>query len=212
VSVTDQALLEEVQYALVEPPDLGSTWPSGLWTQAEMLAYANQRQARLLKETLLQVGIAAPIAVAAGTLRVTLPDDWIRTYRVVWRGSDGVVRALGRDDAFSADHGLPSWPLTRGTPLIYMDQETPTLTLQLAPAPDVDGLLDLYYIPLPSPLDLSPEILTVQDEFAHGLKYGVLADALGKDGRGRDVGRSTYAQQRYELGADLARLIIKGWS
>ncbi len=212
MSVTDQALLEEIQYSLVEPPDLGATWPSGLWTQAEILAYANQRQSRLLKETLLQVGIASPIAVTAGTYRIALPDDWIRTYRVVWRGSDGVTRALGRDDSFSADHGLPTWSITRGTPLVYMDQETPTLTIQIAPAPDVNGLLDLFYIPLPAVLDLSPEILTVPDELSHALKYGVLADALGKDGRGRDVGRAAYAQQRFDLAADLARLILKGWS
>jgi hypothetical protein len=214
VSVTGPALLEEIQYAVVEPPDLGVTWESELWDSTEVLAYANQRQNRMLRETLLLVGQAAPIAVSAGTFRVTLPDDWVRTVRIVWRGSDGVTRALDRSDTFAADNALPTWMTTTGTPLVYMDEETPTLEVQLAPAPDVDGYVDLWYIPLGAELDLTadPEILTVPDEEAPSLKYGILADMLVKDGRGRDSVRAEYGQQRFQLGVDLAKIIMDGWA
>ena len=36
--LTDAVLLNEIQYDLIEAPDSGATFPSGLWTAAEVLA------------------------------------------------------------------------------------------------------------------------------------------------------------------------------
>ena len=49
--MTDQELLEEVQYTLIEPPDGGQSWPSQLWTRNESLEYLNERQDRFIRET-----------------------------------------------------------------------------------------------------------------------------------------------------------------
>ena len=54
--------------------------------------------------------------------------------------------------------------------------------------------------------------IDLPDEFAHVLKYGTLADQLRKDGRGQDLGRADYAQQRFDLGVEAARLILAGWA
>lgn len=210
MSVTDQALLEACQIATLNPPDAGFTWPDDLWTTVEVLAYANQRQTRMMRDTLLQVG-RVPLTVTAGTLRVTLPEDWVRTVRVVWRGSDGRIKPLNRSDTWAADGVVSDWATVQAaTPLVYMDEEAPTRTLQIAPAPAVNGTLDLYYIPTPSVLTLNPEILTVPDEEEPALRYGVLATMLTKDGPGRDAERAMYAEMRYQLGVDAAKLLLEG--
>lgn len=211
MSVTDADLLQEIQFAVIEPPDGGVTWPSGLWSSAEVLAYLNLRQDQLLKETLLLVGQETEITVAEGVTRLDLPFDWLRTIRVLWLGDDGTVRPLHRTDSFAADAGLSGWNTVEGLPSFYMDEEAGTLTIQIAPPPAGSGKLDLFYIPLGDPLTLAPDILNVPDECAWILKYGVLADMLGKDGEGRDVARAEYAQQRYDMGVEAVKMLMQGW-
>jgi len=76
MAFTDQQIEQQIQYTVIEPPDLGATWPSGLWTAAEVVDYLNQRQHRFLKDTHLQIGLAN-IPVTQGTSLYDLPDDWI---------------------------------------------------------------------------------------------------------------------------------------
>lgn len=212
MSVTDQALFQEIQYALLEPPDLGATWPSGLWSSAEVLNYGIQRQNRLLRETLLLVG-QIPVTVFAFTSTLTLPFDWLRTLRMVWRGTDGAVVPLHPIDTFQADCSFPAWETTGGVPLAYLEEEnSATLQFRITPPPLVDGTIDLFYVPLATPFTLDPEILTVPDELAAPLKYGIMADMLSKDGRGRDPERAAYCESRYQLGIDAAKIIMSGWS
>lgn len=212
MSTTDQALLQQVQYVLIEPPDGGQSWPSGLWTRTEMLALANQRQDAFLYDTFLLVGIAN-VAVVAGTQEITLPSDWLRAVTVVWRGSDGTVKELEQSDSFEADHLLPTWDLTADTPVAYMEDDvTASGVLRLAPAPSVDGTIELLYVPAGTTLNGNGELLVVPDDFAQVVKYGILASALAKDGRGRDGARAQYCQQRVDLVQMATNLIIRGWA
>lgn len=206
--MTDQELLTEIQHALLEPPDGGATWPSGLWTQAEVLSAANMAQDLLLKRTQLLIG-QVTLPVTAGVARVALPDDWLATWQVVWRGSDGTVRELIRSDQFQADHAQPAWPSTLDTPEVYFDHDQALLQIQLAPIPDIDGDLDVFYVPAGVTLDATGENLTVPDELAPSLKFGLLADLLGKDGRGKSPERAAYAQGRFDLGIDVAGVILR---
>ncbi len=207
----DQDLFSAVQDVLMEPTDGGQTFPSGLWTRTEVLARANERQNRLLKSTLLQVG-SADIPATAGVVRYALPDDWLTTVSVVWIGSDGTIRELTRSDSFEADHGSPQWTTTRATPLFYMDEDSPLLTIQIGPPPDLNGTLQLLYIPQGAPLTGLGELTAVPDEFVLPvLKYGLLADLFGKDGRGKNPEKAAYAEQRFALGIELAGIILRGW-
>lgn len=207
----DQDALTALQYTLLEPPDGGATFPSGLWTRAEVLAAMNERQNRFLKATQMQVGIAV-IDAPAGQTRFTLPQDWLTTMSLFWKGDDGVWRLLDRSDSFEADHGLPTWPVTAGVPALYMDEEAPVLLVQVAPAPTVHGTLTLLYVPQGSTLDGTGEVLVLPDEYAASVeKYGVCADLFGKDGRGKNPERAAYGQFRYQLAEDMAKILIKGW-
>jgi hypothetical protein len=227
MAVRDQAVLSEIQYAVIEPPDGGASWPSGLWTRDEVLGALNQRQDRLLRESLLLVGVATiqvsqfdgaaevdlPDAVVNGEGVIQLPADWLATFAVVWRGTDGTVRDLLRTDTFEADHYDQAWAGESGTPLFYLDHDLGNRFMRIAPYPLVDsaGTIELWYIPLGAPMN-GAEILTVPDELAPTLKYGVLADLLGKDGRARDPIRAEYCEQRFQMGIEAATLILDGFA
>jgi len=211
MAYTDQALMSEIQAALLEPTiDGGVTWTSTMWTQAEVLQYINQRQDRFLKESQLLISWAQ-IAVTAAQLRPALPVDWVATVRASWLGSGSTYVNLPRADSWSADNGLPLWATATATrPTVYMDSETPTLALQLAPAPTGPGTISLYYVSLGNTLDGSGEIFNTPDEFIPYLKYGVIADMLTKLGRLADVPRAAYCEMRFEEGVELARSWVSG--
>jgi len=75
VSVPDTDLLTELGLILQEDP---VTWANGLWTFAEVLGYANQRQYRFLVETQI-LGSFATIGWIPGQAQMPLPADWITT-------------------------------------------------------------------------------------------------------------------------------------
>lgn len=214
MATPDQTLLSALQIALVEPPDGGATWVSDLWGRGEVIALANQRQDRLLKDTLLLVNVASPqLTVGVGVHRIALPADWLRTLSVVWVGSDSTVRELVRVDSKEADATLATWESTNTAyPLAYMDEETPHLQIQIAPAPTVSGVLDLLYVALGSEMNGNGVNLTVPDELEHAVRYGVLADLLSKDGRGKDAARAGYCAQRFDLAVEATNIILRGWA
>jgi len=210
MATTDQALMQQLQYSLLEPPNGGQTWPSGVWTRDEVLNIANQRQNTLLHDTMLLVG-AANVAVLASASRIDLPTDCIRLVTVVWRGS--VVRELLRSDSFEADHMISTWEDTDTVaPLVYMEEEAPLGQVQIGPAPIGAGTLDLLYVPLGTVLNGNGEILVVPDELMPVVKYGALVDLLQKDGRGQDLGRAQYCEHRFNMGVEIAKLILEGWA
>lgn len=210
--MTDQTLLTALQYALVEAPNGGASWPSHLWTRDEVLGSVNQRQSRLLKESLLLITRLEPLTVGIGQTRVALPADLLRIVDLVWRGSDGIVRDLQRSEAFEVDHMIPTWETAQTAPLVYMEYDALTLEVQIAPACTVEGTLEILYVPKGTEVAGNGTPLAVPDEWAHLLKYGVLADLLGKDGRGQDLARAQYAEDRFQLGIELTRILLEGWA
>ena len=213
MAIADTAVLSEIQLAMLEPTvDGGVTWTSTMWTAAEVLGYLNQRQNRFLKESCL-LAAWTTIAVSAGQLRPALPDDWVATVRVAWKGSGALTYLkLPRADSWSADNGVPTWPSTTAVrPKVYMDAETPTLELQLAPAPTGAGTLSLYYVSTAAPgLDGLGELFIVPDEFVPYVKWGVLADMLSKVGRAMDPERAAYGEARFAEGVAIAKQWVTG--
>lgn len=209
MAFTDQDLMQQLQYTVIEPPDLGQTWPSGLWSMAEVAQYLDQRQNMVLKDTHFQFGIAL-IRAVAGTYVYDLPDDWINTIRVVWVAINGTTKELTRSDLWEADNGLPGWTTSSGTPTLYYDGGKP-ITLQVIPIPAANGTLQVHYVPYAGVLDGSGQLLTLPPEMAHVLKYGALADMFSKVGRAQDTARAEYCAQRFQLGVEVARLLVEGF-
>lgn len=208
----DQALLSELQLVLIEPPDGGATWPSGIWTRAEALDGLNGGVHALVADVKLVV-TRTEIPVAALATTITLPADWVATVSCVWRDAATQQRTpLGPVDSFEADLSLPGWEAAPDLPLGYADLDRESLTLRLCPTPDADGVLELIYIVNPPAIDGSGVPLPVAEEFTGALKYNALGFLLRKVGRLLDEERARYCDRRYELASVAAQIILGGWS
>ena len=176
----------------------------------EVVSYLNQRQNQFLKDTHCQFGIAN-IPATQGVSKYDLPDDWINTIRVLWISEDGITKELPRSDTWEADHGIPSWTYEEGTPLIFDDGGTKPISIEIMPTPDADGIIQIHYVPYAALLDGTGELMTLPDEFIPSVKYGTISDMLNKVGRGSDAPRAKYCEQRYQLGCEIARLLVEGF-
>jgi len=216
--VTDQALLTELQYATLESPDGGQTWPSEIWTRAEVIDELNSSVQTLLRETHLIVTRAEQAVTAASLGIVVLPDDWLATAHLVWRTAAGVRTPLGPADTFEADLGEPTWEDTPGVPYAYADLDSAaqplsgTLRLRLLPRPAADGVLELLYIVRPPLLTGAGATIPIPDEFLSGVKYNTLGAMLRKVGRLTDPERAKYCEDRYDLTRTVAEIILGGWA
>lgn len=210
--MTDQELLNALQYNLIEPPNGGASFPSGLWARDEVLATINTRQKKLLRDTHL-LTTRAEQAVVAGTDPVPLPTDLLVALQLVWRvTATGARSILTPSEMFEVDLLIPTWQTVRATPQVYLDFDADTLTLRLAPLPDVSGTLELLYVAAPTQATGANRTLSLPDEFCDVVEWGVLADLLGKVGRGADPGRAQYCTERFDLGETVTEIILGGWS
>jgi len=208
----DQDLLTELQYALLEPPDGGQSWPSEVWTRDEVLDAVNSAVRALLRETHLVV-TRVEQAVLAGATSIALPADWLATAWLVWRDGATLVRTpIGPVDSFESDLASPGWETTPGTPIGYADLDSATLTLRLVPTPAANGTLENLYIARPDPVNGNGMDLPLPDPYLSGIKYGGLGWLLQKVGRLQDPERAAYCDQRYQLTRIAAEIILGGWA
>lgn len=205
----DQEVLDEIQRAVLESPDSGATWPSGLWTLAEVLNYLNERQDRFLKETVLITSWLDLNPVTANQAAQNLPDGWLAT-RLAFYDDGAETRPLQRFSREEADAMLPGWETDYGIPLGYISEERATRQVLLVPPPDEAGILHLFAALVGNPMDQSGIDLTIPDEFAPYLYYGVLADMFAKQGRAFDPARRDYCEARFQEGVALAQALLRG--
>jgi hypothetical protein len=210
MSTTDQQLLNEVQYASLETPNSGASWPSGLWSADEIASYLNLRQRRLLYETGCVCKRGTLITVP-NELRYPLPADWIQTRRAMWLDPGSGVHPLLRSEIWYLDYGLVSWEETFSKiPLVYMDDVLPTLEVQIAPASSDGGVLQLLYVAIGAALSNTGVAITVPDDLVPILKWGVLAEMFGKVGRAHDPEKAAYCEERFALGCTAATFLFWG--
>lgn len=209
----DRALLSELQLVLIEPPDGGDTWPSGIWTREEVLDALNAGVRALVHDTHLVVK-RSELPVLAGATTIPLPADWLATGYLVWRSLTNVRAPLGPVDGFEGDLALPGWESHPGVPLGYADLDAATLTVRLVPTPAEAGTLEVLYIAVPPTVTATVPgaDLPLADEFTSGVKYAALATLLRKVGRLLDQERAEYCDRRYELTRTAAAIIVGGWS
>jgi hypothetical protein len=206
-AVTDQELLNEIQYVLVESPNNGASMTTTIWTTAEIIQYLNDRQRQLLRETgvVLKTGT---VTGSAGVRRHELPEDCITLRRVAWHRPNGVIKELIRTDPFAADNMSMGWGNTFGTPQIYYESTTPNQVFEVSPTPNDAGYFHILYISTETDLSNSGVRCSIPDEFTAYVKYGVLADCWKKAGPGQDLIRAAYCEERFQEGIDLGRALM----
>jgi len=208
----DTDLLSELQLTLIEPPDGGATWPSGIWTRAEVLEGVNGGIHTLVNDVHLTLA-RIEINVAALTTTILLPSDWLATSSLVWRDQATSVRTpLGPAGSFESDLALPGWEATPGSPLAYADLDQASLTIRLCPTPAAPGVVELIYVQQQPEVTGNGTPLPIAEEFVSAIKYTALGYLLRKVGRLLDAERSEYCDRRYELQRAAAEIILGGWA
>lgn len=208
----DRDLLSELQFALIEPPDGGDTWPSLIWTRDEVLDALNGGVRALARDVHLDVA-QTEVSVSAGATFIPLPLDWLATGALVWRDAGGTRTPLGPVDAFESDLAIPGWEVSASRPLGYVDMDgADSRTLRLVPTPDAPGTIELLYIRVPPSVVGDGTPLPLAEEYTSAVKYSALGWLLRKVGRLLDPERAQYCERRYELTQTAAEIILGGWS
>lgn len=206
----DQALLEELQYALMEQPDGGQSWPSGVFTREDVLEAVNTGVRMLQRDTHLLATVREQ-TVPPQSASLGLPEDWLATLHVVWRDFATSVRTpLKAVDAFEADLALPGWETQFGSPVGYADLDTSTLGLRLIPTPEAAGVLELIYVAVPEEVTGNGVEVPIPEEFLSAVKYDALRTLLRAIGRLEDEERAVYCDERYAVIQIAADLLLKG--
>lgn len=209
-AILDTAVLEEIQYHMLEAPDLGVNWTDAIWSRTEVTEYAIQRQNRFLKETMSQLGRAE--IINSTNLSQPLPSDWMATFRLVWKDANGDRLEVVRVDHRELDLNESTWPTGTATqPQYYADTDTDHLNIDVVPIPTNTGEFEITYVPIAFPLTGTGAAFQVPEEFVHVIKYGVMADMLSKTGRGQDLERAAYCEARWRMGIDLANAMVRGF-
>lgn len=210
-TVTDRDLINLIQYHLMEPAT--SNWAGG-WTGTEqftMTDVANAVQARrnqFLSDTGMVLTRSTSAVPAPPQGRVTLTDTIIDVRRVMWSDASGTKTQVWREDEWALNAFSPTWANDAGLPYAYSVLAPPPLTIQLAPVPANNGTLDLVTVNAGAALTptAGASVLGIPDDWCWVVKWGALADLLGKDGQARDPARAQFCEQRYQQGVKLARL------
>ncbi|PYQ25568.1 MAG: hypothetical protein DMF56_27190 [Acidobacteria bacterium] len=210
-TTTDADVLADLEWRHTED----ATFSSGLWTLPEIANYLTERQNRF--NAAMGLVFARGTIVVDANSKAALPADWIATRRVSWQPSSGSLAgrafSVNRGDRFT-DYAVHQAGATQ--PLSYDDHSGGTRVLELLPPSFASsGNIDLLYVSTLTALALNPATpvaFSVPVDFVPYLVYGVMADMLGKAGRGQDLERARYCAARWEEGLALAALLLEGFA
>jgi len=209
MSRLDSDLITEMQDALIETRN-ASSMTTDIWTLDELVDSLNDRQASFLRQTgciLTRESITGYI----GVHRYEPASNSVGIRRLVWvRRSDGDRHPVHRATTWESDNRNPTWMRGRAVtrPRIFGETLTPADAFEVFEAPNEVGSFDALYVGISSALTGAGVALTVPDDFAHYIKWGVLADLLLKRGQPEDRARAAYCEARFEEGIELAKLFM----
>lgn len=215
MAVSSQVVLAEMQRVTLEGAgDLGASWPSGMWTLAEVLGYLNQRQNRWLAATGL-LWTQTVLAVTPNVSRQDAPTDWAATVFLAYCNANGCYRELQKVDTLELDLGRVTWPNTSSDrPVGYYETDGETRSAYIVPIPSAFITnLEWYYVALGTPLTQTPAVnLVVPEEFVPTIKYGALAEMFSKVGPAANPVLAQACEQRWQEGVEMGTLMAQeGW-
>lgn len=209
--MTDQDILTQIQYVLIETPNGGTTVSSDLWTTTELIEAINAAQQWMMRE-IWPVVTRITLNTTPNQRHHDLPNDWVETIRVAFIDADGDSASLGRDSTWSADYMDHNWTYDMASrPLIYSDAGTPVPQIQVMPSGFDNGVLDVWYAAVPTLLSNTGVAWTLPDYLIYPCKWKALAILWAKQGRGQDLPRAQAALARASEGLEAARILVGGW-
>jgi hypothetical protein len=183
----------------------GATFPSGLFTQQEMLEYLYNAE----NEFLLKVRPVFAQAMQALDVHRYYPQpaDAIRIERI-----SSSEKAWTNTSQLSLDQDNPNWQADHESddPRAWFQDEIGLDQFGIWPMVDIGGVVaQIWYSQKDTNSAMSfltPFLLP--DIFTMYLKYAVLARAFSKDGEQRDDLRAKFCQKRLDFGVMLSRMFL----
>ena len=216
LSVTDRELINDINYALMEPQI--SVWPGG-WVGTEMFSL-NEISADLAdsRDEFLKLTacIASSYDIGTTQSRTNLPSDHVRILRadINESGSAGPLPMWAVDQAQLLTTTSSTHTPEPGRPKAYSVSYSPQLTVDLWPAPQVSSTLNIQGIKTGGTLNPSSSATTllVPDDASILLKYRTLSDLFSGDGLARSPQMAQYCEQRYSEGLEaMSRYLSVLW-
>jgi len=213
-SVTDWDIIKQLQYHLLETQAVSSqsTWlGTEMFTLEDLWGAIDRRRSQFLSETGLVLRVSQFPVQSPAIGRQILPDNVIDVRRVIWQGAAPIdyYKDLRREDEYALTAFNRFWSVDSDRPQTWSILGPPPLELQLAPPPMDVGSLQMTTVTTGKVLNppSGPTVLGIPDDLTPAIKWGALADLLGRDGVSRDAERAAWAANRYNQYVELARLL-----
>lgn len=216
MAVTDTELVKQAEYMLLEngDADADGTFLTSQFSVTQLVDALNDAQYQFLKDTAL-VQTRTVINSPANVSIYNLPARFVEIRRLARENppipplTANTISPLLRTDAWELDHGQADWGYNLGQPIGYHVETQPTLQVEIEPAPIDAGFLHLLYVELSTVLTGAGVALSVPDEWSWCILYRALATLLAAEGEANDPQRANYCLQRYMMGVELARLMMR---
>lgn len=205
LTTTDTALIEQIEYHFLEPQT--STYPL-VWSGSRQFAITDLLNAiqQVRDQLLSESGCTLSESLVAATPgRTFLNDNAIQLRRVCWLPVSGfgfTANCLLPSDIWgqqSFEAGFPQ--LSPGYPLTYRRSSEPPLSFDVDIQPGVPGQYDVLTVNAGLALStIVPSAMPIPDDWCPILKWGAVAQLLGRESSASDELRARYGLTRYKQG------------
>ena len=157
-TVTEQNVMNEMQYHTLETANNGASLVSDMWTVGEWVDYINARMANFTAETKLvlsrESAFSSVINQTQYDLGTSVSTDLLEVHRVAWLDASGNSHGLREDSTLTYDRLLPTWTVSSASqePEVYVRAGRPQLKIEILPAPVASGTIDILYTKRPTQL------------------------------------------------------------
>lgn len=200
-------IITEIQYHLLEPATgYTGTYLSDQFNIDTIRSSVIRARNQFILDSQLPISITSSPITPSPSGRSALPQTISLIHRAGWQsGPTNIFTPLRREDTFSAQSSLPTYPTNPDLPIAYSLSTTRPIEIELIPPPSYSGLLHLLATTT-SPIHLAgSSSLLLPDEFAQATKYLALHWLLGSDSEAYDPLRSKYCLERYTQWVDAAK-------
>jgi hypothetical protein len=206
-TITDSDIVELIQYHFIEPAT-GTSWNgSEQFTFSDLTQAIERRRNQFLIDTACVLTRTYPIAVdSPPASNVYLGENVGNIRHLTWRGISASNSLVPEDISRSRNTGSDSLLTPNAYPLAYISSLGRPTEITLVPPTNEPGVLDLLSVSMGATLNPATGVaLGIPDDMASAVKWGAMADLLGRDGPGRDMPRAYYCERKYKLGVELAK-------
>jgi hypothetical protein len=205
-TVTDSDLTAVIQYQLLEP-STGNSWTgSEQFALSDITNALEKRRNAFLAETACRVTRTTAIPAALPVYKLGLADSTVAVRRVAFQNAANSISPLWPESISNQMAFAPDNLLTVGSPVSYSIDSAQPNDITLAPPIGDVGTFETLTISTGAPLDpTSGVVLGIPDDMTVALKWGALADVLGKDSEVRDAERAGFCERRYRLFVEMAK-------